>query len=97
MARKTLEHAANVAHKQSNEEAEGSQGRVLTSSKQLALPTVNPLDTPAMEQWMLEQSGLLKVRPPVQAAFSGDPFYHAIPFQSKWLHGLSLCCAAHLP
>lgn len=44
---------------------------------------------------MLESSGLLKVRPPLPAAASGDDFYHAIPFQvclfmhGKHLHGLT--------
>ena len=30
---------------------------------------------------MIESSGLMKVRPPIAPAQSGDSFYHAIPFQ----------------
>jgi len=44
-------------------------------------PPIDPLDTAQLEQYMLESSGLLKVRPPLPAAASGDDFYHAIPFQ----------------
>jgi prolyl 4-hydroxylase len=42
---------------------------------------VNPLDTVQLEQYLLESSGLLKLRPPLPPAKSGDNFYHAIPFQ----------------
>ena len=45
------------------------------------LPPIDPLDPAQLEQFMIEQSGLLKVRPPLPAAQSGDNFYHAIPFQ----------------
>ena len=34
-----------------------------------------------LEQFMIESSGLLKIRPPLKSAQSGDDFYHAIPFQ----------------
>ena len=49
------------------------------------LPPIDPLDPAQLEQFMLERSGLLKVRPPLPAAQSGDNFYHAIPFQVGFL------------
>ena len=48
---------------------------------QVELSPIDPLDPAQLEQVMLERSGLLKVRPPLPAAQSGDNFYHAIPFQ----------------
>lgn len=44
-------------------------------------PPKDPLDPAQLEQYMLEASGLLKVRPPLPAALTGDDFYHAFPFQ----------------
>lgn len=44
-------------------------------------PPSDPLDPTQLEQWMIESSGLMKVRPPITPAQSGDSFYHAIPFQ----------------
>ncbi|KAL6762869.1 hypothetical protein V8C86DRAFT_2508092 [Haematococcus lacustris] len=42
---------------------------------------LDPLDTPKLEQFMLETSGILSKRPPIQAAGSGDDFVRVIPFQ----------------
>ena len=46
-------------------------------------PAIDPLDPAQLEQYLLESSGLLKVRPPLTPAKSGDNFYHAIPFQAS--------------
>ena len=52
------------------------------TTEEAAMPApVNPLDTVQLEQYLLESSGLLKLRPPLPPAKSGDNFYHAIPFQ----------------
>jgi prolyl 4-hydroxylase len=54
-----------------------------TAEEVAALPAIDPLDPTQLEQYMLESSGLLKVRPPLPPAKSGDNFYHAIPFQAS--------------
>ena len=53
----------------------------LKRAKQAGLPPIDALDPAQLEQFMIERSGILKVRPPLPAAQSGDNFYHAIPFQ----------------
>ena len=50
-------------------------------AQQAGLPPIDALDPAQLEQFMIERSGILKVRPPLPAAQSGDNFYHAIPFQ----------------
>jgi hypothetical protein len=50
-----------------------------TQVQKLALP--DPLDTAALERFMLESSGILKVRPPIPAGRSGEDFLRVIPFQ----------------
>lgn len=42
---------------------------------------VDPLDPASLERWVLEESGLVNLRPPMAAAESGDPTYRVIPFQ----------------
>ena len=65
------------------------------------LPPIDALDPAQLEQFMIERSGLLKVRPPLPAAQSGDNFYHAIPFQVSRLPMLdtvpetAVACALH--
>lgn len=46
----------------------------------LQLPS-DPLDSVQLEQFMLETSGFVHLRPPLTPSVSGDAFYHAIPFQ----------------
>ncbi len=43
--------------------------------------SVDPLDPVQLERWVLDSSGLLKVRPPMPAAESGVNNYYVIPFQ----------------
>jgi prolyl 4-hydroxylase len=42
---------------------------------------VDPLDPSQLEPYLIKQSGLMQLRPPLPAAPSGDDFYHVIPFQ----------------
>eukprot|EP00199_Chlamydomonas_sp_CCMP681_P001660 CAMPEP_0119108132 /NCGR_PEP_ID=MMETSP1180-20130426/13484_1 /TAXON_ID=3052 ORGANISM="Chlamydomonas cf sp, Strain CCMP681" /NCGR_SAMPLE_ID=MMETSP1180 /ASSEMBLY_ACC=CAM_ASM_000741 /LENGTH=364 /DNA_ID=CAMNT_0007093715 /DNA_START=1 /DNA_END=1095 /DNA_ORIENTATION=+ len=55
------------------ENVEAGPGRVM--------PPTDPLETADLERFMLDGSGLTKVRPAVQPAPSGDNFLRAIPFQ----------------
>eukprot|EP00197_Chlamydomonas_leiostraca_P008009 CAMPEP_0202866064 /NCGR_PEP_ID=MMETSP1391-20130828/7180_1 /ASSEMBLY_ACC=CAM_ASM_000867 /TAXON_ID=1034604 /ORGANISM="Chlamydomonas leiostraca, Strain SAG 11-49" /LENGTH=348 /DNA_ID=CAMNT_0049545977 /DNA_START=31 /DNA_END=1077 /DNA_ORIENTATION=- len=71
----------------------GEQRRTLSSDSDAQLPTkskgavqawpapTDPLDPVQLENYMLGASGLLKVRPPLQPAPSGEDFVRAIPFQ----------------
>lgn len=45
------------------------------------LAAINPLDPAQLENYMLEKSGILNVRPALPAAKSGDEFVRVIPFQ----------------
>ena len=73
--------------------------------QQPQLPVIDALDPAQLESFLLDTSGLLKVRPALKAAESGDNFLHAIPFQvSGCLRVPEICVthvlsypAAHLP
>ena len=73
--RKTL---AAAMHQQEQIQGDGAQ-----AVTQPATSSVDPLDPAQFEQFALEKSGLLQVRPPLPAAVSGDNFYHALPFQVR--------------
>jgi len=53
----------------------------VTSGGIPVVPPEDPLDPVQLESFMLESSGLLKLRPPLPSAVSGDDFLHAFPFQ----------------
>lgn len=79
-------------------EASGKAPEVQRTAKILhaELPPIDALDPAQLEQFMIESSGLLKVRPPLPAAQSGDNFYHAIPFQVSYPCTISgMHCSAH--
>lgn len=63
-------------------EAQRHLRRLAIQPKQ-TLPSLlkDPLHTPTLENFMLESSGLLRVRPPIQPAASGEQFLRVIPFQ----------------
>lgn len=44
-------------------------------------PRIDPLDTAALERFMLEGTGITKARPAVPSGKSGDDFLRVIPFQ----------------
>jgi len=48
---------------------------------QAGIQSINPLNTVELERFMLETSGILKARPPLQPGKSGDDFVRVIPFQ----------------
>lgn len=72
---------------------------VVQTSALLPAPHVslNPLDPVQLEHWVLDSSGLLKIRPPMPAAESGSDNVYIIPFQVRrskrtiGVHRLSGC------
>lgn len=55
--------------------------QTLTTTAVAAPAPIDPLDPAQLEKFMLETSGLLKLRPPLPPGQTGDDFLHAIPFQ----------------
>lgn len=70
----------------------GDEAKYTNPAQLLPAPkvSVDPLDPVQLERWVLDSSGLLKVRPPMPAAESGVNNYYVIPFQ---VEGPAAWCA----
>ncbi|MEW5309985.1 MAG: hypothetical protein WDW38_001822 [Sanguina aurantia] len=80
----SLQAGGRVSSQEIGVEAQAS--RALRAAAQVVTaPTaqyhVDPLDPASFEHYAIEQSGLLRLRPAMPPAASGDPSYHVIPFQ----------------
>ncbi|MEW5303489.1 MAG: hypothetical protein WDW36_006175 [Sanguina aurantia] len=76
--------AGGLVSSQSGAEAQASRA-LRAAAREVTAPTaqyhVDPLDPASFEHYAIEQSGLLRLRPAMPPAASGDPSYHVIPFQ----------------
>lgn len=68
-------------------------GEKAVAGRRMVPAPVDPLDPIQLERFSLEASGLLKLRPPLPAAPSGDPFIRNIPFQvGRQRNGMASVC-----
>ncbi len=104
------DQAASIQQEsQQHETSAALQGNALVP---VAKVSVNPLDPVQLENWVLDSTGFLNLRPPLTPAESGSENVYVIPFQvmraqskpvvldalyANHVHGLSCGRSQHTP